>query len=261
MPSNKDKVELHKELLNLLKAFDKLCCSNNIEYSLHGGSMLGAIREKGFIPWDDDLDVSITKENFVKLCNVMNKDNTAGNIVFDEFGTPPKLWLKREGGVPVWIDLFVYDYISEGLLFRKIKYLILVFFLGFTKTKDGMKVTGVGEYKGIKYILIYMLYSIGRLFPHKWKMKLRYKFAERCLVGNKKYMVRLNDQYKALHIVVSSEAVNSYIRVPFEDSEFMIHAGYDEILRSSYGDDYMIPVKPENFHKSTHNMIRKLENN
>ena len=35
---------------------------------------------------------------------------TVSNIVFDEFGTPPKLWLKREGGVPVWIDLFVYDY-------------------------------------------------------------------------------------------------------------------------------------------------------
>ena len=259
MPSDKDKIELHREMLTLLKLFDEICHRNNIHYSLHGGTLLGAIREKGFIAWDDDLDISMTKVDYVKYCNIMCKGDIGDDIIFDEFGTPPRVWLKRKNKISVWIDLLIYDYISENFWARKIKYLILVFFLGFTKTQEGMKITSVGEYKGIKYMFIYILYSIGRLFPHKWKMNLRYKFTESCFVGNKKYMVRLNDQYKALHIVVSSEAVNSYIRVPFEDSKFMIHAGYDEILRTSYGEDYMTPVKPEAFHKNTHCMARGLE--
>ena len=51
----------------------------------------------------------------------------------------------------------------------------------------------------------------------------------------------------------------SYIRVPFENLNLMIHAGYDEILSTSYGKTYMIPVKPEEFNKDTHSMMRKLK--
>ncbi|MGX8773423.1 MAG: LicD family protein [Bacillota bacterium] len=54
-------------LLDLLIEFDQICRNQKIEYSLAGGSMLGAIRHKGFIPWDDDIDVFVTKKNFDKL--------------------------------------------------------------------------------------------------------------------------------------------------------------------------------------------------
>lgn len=51
--------ETQEHLLSLLKDFNTLCKENSINYSLHGGTMLGAIREHGFIPWDDDLDITI----------------------------------------------------------------------------------------------------------------------------------------------------------------------------------------------------------
>ena len=44
-------------ILHIMKDIDALCAKNNIEYSLNGGSAIGAIRHKGFIPWDDDLDI------------------------------------------------------------------------------------------------------------------------------------------------------------------------------------------------------------
>lgn len=60
-------------MLSLLKDFNTLCKANGINYSLHGGTMLGAIREHGFIPWDDDLDITMTRVEYNKLASVINK--------------------------------------------------------------------------------------------------------------------------------------------------------------------------------------------
>ena len=62
---------IHNDLLNLLKNFDGICRNNNIVYSLYAGSLLGAVREKGFIPWDDDVDVIMVYEEYVKLQSVI----------------------------------------------------------------------------------------------------------------------------------------------------------------------------------------------
>ena len=69
--------EFKKELVNILVEFDKICSDNNIDYSLIGGSLIGAIRHKGIIPWDDDIDVIMTKENYDKLLSIVDnyKDN------------------------------------------------------------------------------------------------------------------------------------------------------------------------------------------
>ena len=59
--------EIHETLLKLIIEFDKFCKENQIIYYLMGGSALGAIRHKGFIPWDDDIDVFMTYDNYVKF--------------------------------------------------------------------------------------------------------------------------------------------------------------------------------------------------
>ena len=69
-------------LLTLLKEFDSICKKNNITYYLEGGSLLGAVRHKGFLPWDDDVDLCITRTEWQKLLKVIDKDLPEGREIY-----------------------------------------------------------------------------------------------------------------------------------------------------------------------------------
>ena len=64
---------LHEELLSILDQVTKVCDSNQLKYYLIGGSLLGAVRHKGFIPWDDDLDIVMPREDFEKFVSCVYK--------------------------------------------------------------------------------------------------------------------------------------------------------------------------------------------
>ena len=82
MPSELETKDLHSRMLILLEKFHEICIENGIKYSLHGGTLLGAIREKGFIPWDDDADVSMTRSEYEKLRKVMKSHEPDRNFIF-----------------------------------------------------------------------------------------------------------------------------------------------------------------------------------
>ena len=65
--------KLQLKMLEMIKYIDKICKKNNIEYYIIFGSALGAIRHKGFIPWDDDFDIGMTYDNYLKFIEVCNK--------------------------------------------------------------------------------------------------------------------------------------------------------------------------------------------
>jgi hypothetical protein len=61
-----------KKSLQVFKIFNNLCINNGIQFSLCEGTLLGCVRHKGFVPWDDDIDVYITKSNIIKLLQLNN---------------------------------------------------------------------------------------------------------------------------------------------------------------------------------------------
>jgi len=65
---------LQEKLLELLKEIDVICKKHNITYYIDGGSAIGAIRHKGFIPWDDDIDIAMTRENYNKFRKIIDKE-------------------------------------------------------------------------------------------------------------------------------------------------------------------------------------------
>ena len=67
-------LEEQKNLLtDILVDFDRVCRKNDIKYSIAYGTLLGAVRHKGFIPWDDDVDVLVTREEYERLRKILNE--------------------------------------------------------------------------------------------------------------------------------------------------------------------------------------------
>ncbi len=74
MTNDYGNLELHTVLLDAMKDIDKICRENGLKYYLHAGTLLGAVNHKGFIPWDDDVDISMMREDYEKFLGIVLKD-------------------------------------------------------------------------------------------------------------------------------------------------------------------------------------------
>lgn len=68
-------------MLEMLKYIDEICNVHGIQYWLSSGTLIGAIRHEGFIPWDDDLDIEMTKEDFKKFVKIISEDKNSGYVL------------------------------------------------------------------------------------------------------------------------------------------------------------------------------------
>jgi len=123
--------------LELLIEFDRVCRKNNIRYTLTGGTLLGAVRHGGFIPWDDDADVSMLRCEYEKFRSACEKDLGEDYYFQDMHNTEGYRWgygkLRKKGTLflrehqehmpyeqGVFIDIFPRDSVPDGTFARKI---------------------------------------------------------------------------------------------------------------------------------------------
>lgn len=135
--SDKKIFELQKELLTILLDIKNVCDDNNIQYMLSGGTLLGAIRHKGFIPWDDDIDIMMTRDEFVRFRKVFKKKLINKYILaeplMDKFYLQKsiKVFKRKTSYVEIpymkvpkynmlFIDIFIVENIPDNRLKRKI---------------------------------------------------------------------------------------------------------------------------------------------
>ena len=74
MTNDYGNLELHQALLAAMKDIDRICREHGLNYYLHAGTLLGAFNHKGFIPWDDDVDISLLRQDYEKLCGILQKE-------------------------------------------------------------------------------------------------------------------------------------------------------------------------------------------
>ncbi|MBP3820834.1 LicD family protein [bacterium] len=102
-------------LLVILKEFDRICVSNNIRYWLSGGTLLGAKRHKGFIPWDDDVDVDMMREDYEKFPAIFNARTTNPDLFCEIWRDKNAqatciLKIQHRKIKQVFIDIFPHDF-------------------------------------------------------------------------------------------------------------------------------------------------------
>lgn len=135
--TDKELKRLHEIQLDMLSEVKRICNQNNIKYSLIGGTLLGAVRHKGYIPWDDDADVGMLREEYEKFRSVCETDlNTKKYYFQDDRNTKEYRWgygkLRRKDtlflrenqehlkfGQEIFIDIFPIDYAPDYMLLRK----------------------------------------------------------------------------------------------------------------------------------------------
>ena len=245
MPSLPEDRRLHGEMLELLKRFDALCAASGVRYTLDAGTLLGAIREKGFIPWDDDVDIALSRADYEKLRDACNRGPMPQDLYFYEFTAQrPHIWLKRPGEPEVGLDLFIYDYITERPALAKLRLLGCAFFLVFTKNRNSLEISRkAGLHRGAKERLMTLGYWLGRPFSAKAKARMQNFYLKHAFHGRRTRIHRGNDNYDYIDRILPAGILDAYERVPFEDAELLVTARAREVLRSTFGPDYMTPVR------------------
>ena len=236
-------------LLQALLTFDDICRTNGIHYSLHGGTLLGAERNHRFIPWDDDIDVSMKRSEYKKF-QAAAKNLPEGFELDEKTMWFPRL-VMRAGEDIVYVDILVWDYISSDKKAQKAKITILRFFQGMMKTHVEYERFGL-----FNKCLLFATHMIGKAVPQKVKLKQFEYLCEHSFTGDRKFIHRSNDAFIGVSYIFDADYMDGYQDIMFENHPFMVNKRYREFLERNYGPDYMTPP-PKDKRIPGHGKFRK----
>ncbi len=250
-------------LLEMAADIDLRCRKNGIHLFLVGGSLLGAVRHQGFIPWDDDMDFGLLREEYEKLKTVFdaefgdcyelrcpNSGRPNGNRFMQVFkkGTVLKTVGDNNPFCPqnVYLDIFPYDYVPENRLLRRLKglYANALMFLASCvmdeRTMDDDYRQHLRKSKNGAFFL--KLRSLtGKAFS--WRMPEKWFDRVDDAIRNPETSLLTSATGRRHYFgeIYPAEVFLTLTELPFEGHYFYAPAGWAQYLEGNYGPDYMIP--------------------
>lgn len=249
--------------LDLLYKLQQICTKYGIEYYADGGTLLGCARHKGFIPWDDDIDIAMTRENYTKFCQAAKKECQYPYFLQTEESEPGTVYgyaklcnsdtamilkcfegrnFKYNQGI--CIDIFPQDKIPEDAVEQK----------AFLSNLEELRAKGkqfrnrLHNDQGAHNIIKTILAFIVKLFHIKnWPY---FKFQKACQKYNNtdaKYMASIS--YRPVREIGFKEAdlYKDLVELPFEFITLPAPKNYDQYLSDFYG-DWKVFKKGASFH-------------
>lgn len=254
---------LHSVLLSVMKDIDKVCRDNNINYYLHAGTLLGAVEHKGFIPWDDDVDITMLAEDYKKFSKIMDKEYSDKYFIqtySTDYYHPDNRMKVRVLGTKFNTVGHYDEKLKNNGLFVDIAPLYNV---------PNNKVLRVLQKKLIFIIDTVIQIKLGIITPTSIKSKLLLKplsYMDRVFLSKLMDFIMINMGSKnskdvgTLSCTFRNEYMNidgyendirprvyydNPIYIDFEDTKFMTIGNYREDLLKRYGPKYMEPYPEE----------------
>lgn len=228
-------------LLDLLKAFHAFCVEKGVRYSLAYGSLLGAIRHGGFIPWDDDLDVFVDRKNYDRLVGLL-KDSPSLQVERDSVRS---LWVDRvrrkdpspsgKGAYVPTLDLLVLDKLPAQSGTRRIKLFLILMLQGMIKPT-----LTLSKGSWLMRICSIVTFLLGRLFPIRLKKKWYRRVSQLGNADDSAVVCNYNGEFSDLKRQYPADMMDHIIEHGFEDTKAFIVEAYDQCLTTQFG-DYMTP--------------------
>lgn len=238
--------------LSILKEVHDFCIEHNIKYSLAYGTLLGAVRHGGFIPWDDDIDIFMERENYDKFISLWVENHPDGLILqnhhTDRDYTQGHTKIRKDNTTflqqgesgnyhkGIFIDIFPMDRIPYGFR-RKLFFFEGMLYMLYTRGFVPPLASGVVKL-GSAFLL--------KVVPKNCYYKLSC-FLEKRLTRfrNSDYEFVSIVEKDALFRVLKKDIFDECVMLDFEDSKFMSFKDYDYFLKKRY-DDYMrLPPEEE----------------
>lgn len=267
-----DKITLRKVQLvqlEIAKEIARICEENNINYILSDGTLIGAIRHGGFIPWDDDLDIAMLRKDYDKFMNIV-KEKLGPKFELvdwrnDKTYPHPMAKIVKKGTIyrekknigqenqGIWVDVFPFDNLESNDKTNNFYFLKLKILRGMIRSKCKYKTWlsdkgfDIGKYiKNLPLRLLSVAFTRSYLIEEYEKLSIKYNEIDTEYIFHNSIA-----DYK--DYVFPKRLLNELIKVKFENYYFCIPKKYDELLTLEYGEYMKLP--PENERGNQHMIV------